>query len=51
MDIILVLLVGGIVFWLLYGRGGNPPKPLTAADIAAAVCVVLFWNDDSSWKG
>ncbi len=87
MEIILVLLIGGILFWLLYGRNGNPQPPATEAElsrmvpgqainplwwgkylltffvvfaatswtggisllIAATACLLIFWNDRSSW--
>lgn len=86
MEIVIVLAIGGMLFWLLYGRG-NPQPPATEAElahmvpgqainplwwgkylltffaifaatswtggisllIAATACLLIFWNDRSSW--
>ena len=37
MEIIIVLTIGGFIFWLLYVKDGNPRPPLTEADIARMV--------------
>ena len=36
MEVIIVLAIGGLLLWLLYGRG-NPQPPATEAEIARMV--------------
>lgn len=37
MEIVIVLAVGGFIFWWLYVKDGNPQQPPTEAEIARMV--------------
>ena len=50
MDVILILLVGAVAFWWLYGRGGDEPKtPMTNAEALQEIhklstqCEICLW--------